>query len=166
MRNSASCALVLAVAAIWPAALLASARPCRATTEAAHHLNQDVCVSAHVYDVVELADGTRFLDVCSPETPDSQCVFSIISLRQDRKDVGDLAPLKGQDIQIRGVVHSFNDQAGVILSSPRQLRGGPEKFRPNPALLKGFSADDGKTAFDDPAFKSGGHHHRASGAER
>jgi hypothetical protein len=135
-------------------------------SEAGQHLNQDVCVKAHVYDVIDLADGTRFLDLCSPETTDDACHFTIISLRQDRAEVGGLQDLRGQEIEIRGVVHSFSGRAGIILSATRQLHGGAEKFRPNPALLKGFSATDGKSAFDDPAFKSGGHHHSSSAEKR
>src|SRR5271163_3324916 len=140
----------------------AASKPCFDMLEAAQHLNQDVCIRAHVYDVIELADGTRFLDVCSPETSDAACRFTIISLRQDRKEVGDLEPLRSQQIAIRGTVHSFADRSGIILSEARQLHGGAEKFHPNPALLKGFSAADGKSAFEDPAFKSGGHHQKSS----
>jgi len=70
--------------------------------------------------------------------------------------------LSGQEIEIRGTIHSFVGRSGIILSEARQLHGGAEKFRPNPALIKGFSAADGKSAFDDPAFKSGGHHHKSS----
>ncbi len=142
----------------------AASRPCYGTLEAGQHLNQDVCISAHVYDVIELADGTRFLDVCSPETSDAACHFTVISLRQDRQEVGVLDGLRSQQIEIRGTVHSFADRAGIVLSHARQLHGGAEKFRPNPALMKGFSAADGKSAFDDPAFKSGGHHHSSSAA--
>jgi hypothetical protein len=153
-----------AVGGIGMASLTASAtaRPCYDFPQASQHLNQDVCIRAHVYDVVELADGTRFLDVCSPETTDAACHFTIVSLSQDRRDVGSLEPLRDRQIEIRGTVHSFADRAGIILSNQRQLRGGPEKFRPNPALMKGFSAADSKSAFDDPAFRSGGHHHKSA----
>jgi len=144
----------------------AAAKPCYEVADAAQHLNQDVCLNAHVYEVIDLPDGTRFLDVCSPETPDEACHFTIISLRQDRKAVGSLQELRGEQIQIRGVVHSFSGRSGIVLSEARQLHGGAEKFRPNPALIKGFSAADGKSAFDDPAFKSGGHHHSSSAATR
>ena len=140
----------------------AGARPCYELPDAGQHLNQDVCVRAHVYDVIELADGTRFLDVCSPETSDEACHFTVISLRQDAKSVGALQALSGQRIEIRGTVHSFAGRSGIILSDARQLHGGAEKFRPNPVLMKGFSAADGKSAFDDPAFKSGGHRHKSS----
>ena len=142
----------------------ATARPCFDAMQASQHLNQDVCIHAHVYDVIELADGTRFLDVCSPETADAACHFTIISLRQDRKEVGSLESLRSQEIDIRGTIHSFADRAGIVLSNQRQLHGGAEKFRPNPALMKGFSAADSKSAFDDPAFKSGGHRQKTSAA--
>ena len=162
MRHSAlGCSVLLGVL-IAPAVLSAATASCYHPDDAIHHLNKNLCISAHVYAVVELADGTRFLDVCRPETPDAQCRFLIVSLRQDRKDVGDLEQLRSRDIEIRGTVHSFNDQSGIILSHARQLHGGAEKFRPNPALMKGFAAEDGKAAFDDPAFKGGGHHHKSA----
>jgi hypothetical protein len=158
--------LWLAVAgwsAPWPASA-ATAKLCFDMLQASQHLNQDVCIHAHVYDVIELADGTRFLDVCSPETSDAACRFTVISLRQDQKEVGSLDSLRGQEIDVRGTIHSLADRAGIILSHERQLHGGAEKFRPNPALMKGFSAADGKSAFDDPAFKSGGHRRKSSAA--
>jgi hypothetical protein len=139
-------------------------KACLDVLQAGQHLNQDVCIHAHVYDVIELADGTRFLDICSPETSDAACHFTIISLRQDRKEVGSLETLRSQEIEIRGTVHSFADRSGIVLSHQRQLHGGAEKFHPNPALIKGFSAADSKSAFDDPAFKSGGHRQKSSAA--
>jgi hypothetical protein len=137
--------------------ILFAAKKCYTPADAMAHPNKDVCVTAHVYDVVELADGTRFLDVCSPETPDEQCRFTILSANEDRKTVGDLNQYREQEIQIRGVVRPFGGRAEILLSDERQFHGGSEKFRPNPALLHGFSAEDGKTAFSDPAMKSGRH---------
>ena len=156
--------LVVGAMAVSAPRCFAGSRPCYAPLEASQHLNQDVCIHAHVYDVIELADGTRFLDVCSPEISDEACHFTIISLRQDRKEVGGLESLRSQEIEIRGTVHSFAERSGIILSEARQLHGGAEKFRPNAALIKGFSAADSKSAFDDPAFKSGGHHQKSGAA--
>jgi hypothetical protein len=147
-------------------AMAAAGKPCLDLLQTGQHLNQDVCVRAHVYDVIELADGTRFLDLCSPQTSDAECRFTIISLKQDHKTVGDLQMLRGNDIEIRGTIHSFADRSGIILSHERQLHGGAEKFHPNPALLRGFSAADQKSAFADPAFRSGGHHASSSSAPK
>jgi len=138
---------------------LHGARACYSTEEALIHENKDICVTAHVYDVVELSDGTRFLDLCSPETPDSECIFTVMSLNSDRKEVGDLEQYRAHDIELRGVVHAYRGRGEILLSHARQFHGGAEKFHPNPALLHGFSADNGKTAFSDPAMHNG--HHRS-----
>ena len=72
---------VVLLAAIAPGmALAGKTKPCVTAEEATELVNKDVCVSAHIYDVVELPDGTRFLDVCKPETPDEKCRFTIVSL--------------------------------------------------------------------------------------
>lgn len=164
MRQVAFLWLAVAGWGVSPLRAAAAGKPCFDMLQAGQHLNQDVCIHAHVYDVIQLADGTRFLDVCSPETSDAACHFTVVSLRQDQKDVGSLDSLRGQEIDVRGTIHSFADRAGIILSHERQLHGGSEKFRPNPALIKGFSAADSKSAFDDPAFRSGGHRRKSSAA--
>jgi hypothetical protein len=143
---------------LCPLVVLAG-KTCYSPEDALLHRNKDVCVAAHVYDVVELADGTRFLDLCSPETPDEVCRFTVMSANGDRKSVGDLSQYRQQDIQIRGVVRPFGGRAEIMLSDARQFRGGSERFRPNPALLHGFSAEDGRPAVSDPALRSG--HHRS-----
>src|ERR1700688_3018015 len=86
------------------AAFAAHSKPCVNPEDAAKVLNKDVCIDAHVYDVVELPDGTRFLDVCPPETPDEMCRFTIVSLRADREDVGELAKFRDADVHVRGIV--------------------------------------------------------------
>jgi hypothetical protein len=138
----------------------ASNRPCFRPDEAAQHINKDVCISAHIYDVIALADGTSFLDVCGPETSDEQCRFSIVSTKQDQHEVGDLEIYRGLDVQIRGIVRPFAGRSEIVLSHSRQFHGGGEKFHPNPALLKGFSAEDHSTAFNDPGLHAS--HHRSA----
>ncbi|MHB1699130.1 MAG: hypothetical protein ACYCSN_03175 [Acidobacteriaceae bacterium] len=145
-----SCCLVIACLS----APAFAAMTCVTPDQTASMLNKDVCVAAHVYNVVQLKSGTRFLDTCSPLTPDSACHFTVISLPEDRKDVGPLDALNGQNIQIRGKVRSFPDHREIVLSHSRQLRGGKEKFRPNPALMKKFSAQEHSMAFRDPNARS------------
>ena len=129
-------------------------RTCVSPDEAIEHPEKDICVSAHVYDVVQSSDGTRYLDVCKPEMADAACRFTIVSLAMDRKEVGDLEALRAQEIHIRGVVHVMHGQSTIVLSHARQFKDGAEKFRPNPALLAGFSADRSGTAFRDPALSA------------
>lgn len=120
-------------------------------------LNKDVCVSTHIYDVVRLPDGTRFLDVCPPATSDANCRFTIVSFAQDRDTVGALAEYRDRNVDIRGIVRPMNGRAGIVLSHVRQFYGGPPRFRPNQMLLRGFDADTGKPPVSDPNLHASGH---------
>jgi hypothetical protein len=124
--------------------------------DAAKAINKDVCVSAHVYDIVELSNGTRFLDVCPPATPDDACRFTIVSLREDREEVGELRQYRDMDVNIRGIVQPMHGRVGMVLSHARQFKGGPPKFRPNPLLARGFSAEEDRAPIGDPNLRSQG----------
>jgi len=126
--------------------------------EQAAPVNREVCVAAHVYQVVELEDGTRFLDVCPAAVPDADCRFVLLSLPIDREEVGDLKRLGGLDIQLRGTLRRMHGRVGIYLSHARQLEGGPEKFRPNPKLLREFSGESDRMGVRDPNLRSSGHH--------
>lgn len=134
----------------------AAPKVCVPADQAAKLLNKDICISAHIYDVVELPDGTRFLDVCSPQTPDDKCRFTVISLGEDREDVGELSKYRDADVQIRGLVQPMHGRAGIVLSHVRQFYGGPPKFKPNPLLARGFDADQSRPPVTDPNLKSQG----------
>lgn len=137
-------------------AFAAKPKPCISAEEAAQMVNKDVCVSAHIYDVVELPDGTRFLDVCTPQTPDDKCSFTITSLWEDREDVGELRKYRDMDVQVRGIVRPMHGRAGMVLSHARQFNGGPPKFRPNPKLAHGFNAEQDRPPVRDPNLQSQG----------
>jgi len=148
--------VVIFVAALPALAFGGKQRPCVTADEATTQLNKDVCVSAHIYDVVELPDGTRFLDVCTPETTDDKCKFTIVSLWEDREEVGELAKYRNMNVQIRGIVRPMHGRAGMVLSHARQFYGGPPKFKPNPLLARGFSADESRPPINDPNLRSQG----------
>ncbi len=125
----------------------AKAKPCIAPDQALKHVDKDVCVTAHVYTVVPAAQGTRFLDVCSPKTSDAACHFTIVSFHPDAKDVGDLTPLVNQNIQVRGTVRIFEGRAEIVLNRRQQLHGGKPRFHANPRLIQSFSSENGGKAF-------------------
>jgi hypothetical protein len=143
-------------AAVWPALAFGGQKPCVSADEAARLVNKDVCVSAHIYDVVELPDGTRFLDVCTPQTPDETCRFTIVSLWEDRDEVGELRKYRDMDVQVRGIVRPMHGRTGMVLSHARQFYGGPPKFRPNPRLARGFNAEQSRPPINDPNLRSQG----------
>jgi hypothetical protein len=148
------CAILLTLAA--PLAFAAKPKPCVTAGQAAQMFNKDVCVSAHIYDVVQLPDGTRFLDVCSPETRDEQCRFTVVSYREDSVEVGELKKYRDMDVQIRGIVEPLHGRAGMVLSHARQFHGGPPKFKPNPLLARGFNAEQERPPVNDPNLRAQG----------
>jgi hypothetical protein len=129
---------------------------CVTAEQAAKTPNKDVCITAHIYEIVELPNGTRFLDVCAPEMPDESCHFTIMSLREDRNDVGELLRYRNTDVRLRGVVQSMRGRYGMLLSHARQFYGGPPKFKPNPKLLRGFDAERDRRPVSDPNLRSQG----------
>jgi hypothetical protein len=144
------------LALLSPLAAMAGQKRCVTTDQAATLKNKDVCISTHIFDVVELPDGTRFLDVCPPETPDQACRFTIVSLKADREEVGELRKYRDMDVQIRGIVRPMHGRAGMVLSHARQFNGGPPKFRPNPTLARGFNAEQERPPIRDPNLRSQG----------
>ncbi len=145
------------LAALLPAlGFAAKPLPCVTAEEATKLVDKDVCITAHVYDVVQLPDGTRYLDVCAPETPDEQCRFTILSLPEDREDVGELHRYRNMNVQVRGIVRPMHGRAGMVLSHARQFNGGPPKFKPNPKLVHGFNADQDRPPLYDPNLRSQG----------
>lgn len=148
---------LLFVAVVCPAmAFGGSQRPCVTADEATKMLDKDICITAHIYDVVELPDGTRYLDVCAPDTPDEKCRFTIVSLFEDRDEVGELRKYRDMNVQVRGIVRPMHGRAGMVLSHARQFYGGPPKFKPNPLLAKGFNADESRPPINDPNLRSQG----------
>lgn len=150
--------VVLVVMLCPVAALAAHPKACIPIEAAAKLVNKDVCIEAHVYDVVELPDGTRFLDVCTPDTPDENCPFTIVSLHEDREEVGELRKFRDADVHVRGIVQPMHGRSGMVLSHVRQFYGGPPKFKPNPRLLHGFAGEQSKPPISDPNLRPHGGH--------
>jgi hypothetical protein len=145
------------LAVLWPLAAFAGGqKPCVTADDASRFVNKDVCVTAHIYDVVELPDGTRFLDVCTPDTTDEKCRFTFVSLWDDRDEVGELRKYRDMDVHVRGIVRPVRGRSAIMVSHARQFYGGPPKFKPNAKLLRGFNADQERPAVHDPNLSSQG----------
>ncbi len=131
-------------------------KECVTADAAMHMLHRDVCIAAHIYDVVQLPDGTRFLDVCAPEVADEKCGFTVVSLWEDREQVGELKQYRDRDVRIRGIVQPLHGRAGIVLSHARQFYGGPPRFRPNPLLARGFNGEQRRPPVSDPNLRAHG----------
>ena len=145
-----------AMAVALAAPTFARPKPCVTADEGSKMVNKDVCITAHVYDVVQLPDGTRFLDTCTPETPDERCQFTIVSFWEDHNEVGELRKYRDMNVQVRGIVRSMHGRAGMVLSHARQFYGGPPRFKPNPRLVHGFSGEQDRPPIADPNLRTQG----------
>lgn len=143
-------------------------RRCYTPATAARHPHRRLCVKAHVYQEIQLDDGTRILDLCSPRTAAADCRFALVSLDRNRPKVGNLLQFVGKEVEAHGKVVPVRGRAEILLSSAKQLHiAAPEhhrkeearvhhgKFHPNPELLKGFNATQSRMPVADPAFRSG-----------
>ncbi len=146
----------LSLAALVAPLVHSAPKPCLPADQASKLLNKDVCISAHIYDVIQLPDGTRFLDVCLPQTSDDDCRFTIISPWEDHDEVGELRKYRDLDVQVRGIVQPMHGRAGIVLSHARQFHGGPPKFKPNPQLARGFNAEETRPPIRDPNLRPQG----------
>jgi hypothetical protein len=155
LRSSRGYFLPLLAALAVPT-VAAPPKTCVTADEASRMVTKDVCISAHVYDVVQLPDGTRFLDICTPETSDEQCRFTIVSFREDRDEVGELRKYRDADVRVRGIVRPMHGRTGMVVSHARQFYGGPPKFRPNPMLARGFGGEQERPPIADPNLRSQG----------
>src|SRR3569623_455830 len=102
------CLGLLLLALCSMTAFASKAKPCIAADEAGQMLNKDICISVHVYEVVEVESGARYLDVCPPDTSDERCGFTIVSLPQDRETVGELRKYSKKDVRLRDIIGRTN----------------------------------------------------------
>ena len=148
--------LLAVVAAALALPAFARTKPCLTADQASKMVNRDVRITAHIYDVVQLPDGTRFLDICTPETPDERCQFTIVSFWEDHNEVGELRKYRDMDVRVLGMVRSIHGRAGMVVSHARQFYGGPPRFKPNPRLVHGFSGEQDRPPLADPNLHSQG----------
>ena len=150
--------ILLALALLLAPPVLASPPTCFPLDDLEMRTARDVCIAAHVYNVVTVENGTHFLDLCRPETADAQCRFSIVSYNADHGSVGNLEQLRGKDVEIRGAIQRYGSRYLMILNDEGQLHHQAPHFRPDPRLLSAFSAEEGAPA-DAPELRVNFHHH-------
>ncbi len=147
-----------------------AARRCYSAATAVKHPHRKLCVKAHVYREINLDDGTRILDICSPRSSASRCRFAFVSLSQNRAAVGSLEKYVGKEIEVRGEVSPVHNRAEILLKSAKQVRVAArrrrshrkeesrvrhKRFHPNPELLKSFNASRDRMPIRAPAFRGG-----------
>jgi hypothetical protein len=81
-----------------------------------------------------------------------------VSLCEDHNDVGERHKYRDADVHLPGIVQPRRGRSGMLLSHARQFDPGPQKFRPSPKLLRGFTGEESKPPIADPNLRPHGGH--------
>jgi hypothetical protein len=93
--------------------------PCVDFRQASSHAGENGCVSGFVLRAFTSKAGNTFLDFCSDY---KACPFSSVIFASDRNKFGNLEALTGRQVQIRGLISTYNGHAEIIIHDPRQIR--------------------------------------------
>lgn len=110
-----------------PSAVSGSSAPremagCVDFREAGAHTGETGCVAGRVLRVYTSRAGNTYLDFC----PDYRnCPFSSVIFSSDRAKFGDLESLTGKNIELRGVIGTYQGRAEMILRDAQQIRAAP-----------------------------------------
>jgi hypothetical protein len=92
---------------------------CVAFTDASSLLEKSGCVTGRVLRVYTSRSGNTFVDFC----PDYRtCPFTSVIFASDASKFGDLNALSGRQVEIHGLVESYEGRAEIVIRDPQQIR--------------------------------------------
>jgi DNA/RNA endonuclease YhcR with UshA esterase domain len=99
------------------------------------HIGETICVKGRVLKISIGRAGIHFLNFCEDYRT---CSFSVVIFPRDLRDVGDVRYMEGKEVEIYGLVKSYQGQAEIILRDVTQLRGELANL---PKLPKNYDAE-------------------------
>ncbi len=114
--------------------------------KAKEHLGDTICIKGQVLKVSVGRTGIHFLNFCEDYRT---CPFTVVVFPRDLRDVGDVRALQGRQVEVYGLVRSYQGQTEIILRDQSQLRGELGQI---PRLPKDYEADK-KGKFSAGTFK-------------
>lgn len=123
---------------IFSALLFASslfAAECIPFDQAKDHIGETLCLKGRVLNVSIGRTGVHYLNFCEDYRA---CPFTVVVFPRDLRDVGDVRSLENREVEIYGLVKSYNGKPEIILRDVAQLRGDLARI---PRLPKNYEAD-------------------------
>ena len=114
---------------------ISSFADCLPFEKAKDHIGETLCIKGRVLKVSVGRTGIHFLNFCQDYR---NCPFSVVVFPRDLRDVGDVRVLENQEIEIFGLVKSYQGQPEIVLKDRSQLRG---ELADLPNLPKAYDAD-------------------------
>jgi hypothetical protein len=102
-----------------PPPAIAKSGPCIDFHQASSHVGENGCVTGYVLRAFTSKAGNTFLDFC---TDYRSCPFTAVIFASDHTKFGDLETLQGRQVELRGFVSTYHDQAEIIIHDPWQIR--------------------------------------------
>jgi hypothetical protein len=102
---------------------------CLPMEEAAQHVGETTCVHGKVLTVSATPGGTHLLRFCEAGR---KCPFSAVVFSRDLRQVGDVRPLEGKEVDIHGQIRLYHGRPEVIVRDARQLKGEAARLPPIP----------------------------------
>jgi hypothetical protein len=90
--------------------------------DAGSYVGKPGCVSGRVLRVFTSRAGNTFLDFCADYR---QCPFGSVVFASDRSKFGDLGALRGRQVELRGLITTYQGRAEIIINDPQQIHVVP-----------------------------------------
>ncbi len=120
-------------------------------TQASNHVGEYACVSGKIDHVYTSRKGTIFLNFC----PDYKtCPFGAVIFGSNAYKFSNPKQYEGQNVEITGLIKSYQGRPEIILNDPSQIKISPLKsssIKEAPALYRVVEVIDGDTIKVDVA---------------
>ena len=87
--------------------------------DAGSHTGETGCVSGRLLRVFTSRGGNSFMDFSADYR---KCPFTSVIFASDKDKFGDLGTLAGRQVEIQGVITSYQGRAEIIIHDPEQIR--------------------------------------------
>ncbi|HOU46109.1 MAG TPA: hypothetical protein PLA41_03140 [Candidatus Pacearchaeota archaeon] len=87
--------------------------------DAAKHIGEKGCVVGRIVSVFVSNSGTTFFDYCKDY---KTCQFTAVIFKSDSKKFGDVSIYNGKNLEISGLIKSYQGKAEIILNDPSQIK--------------------------------------------
>ena len=92
--------------------------PCVDVNGAKVHVGEMGCVTGRVLRIFTSRAGNTFLDFCEDYR---KCPFTSVIFSADSSKFGNLESLRGQKVELRGLIEVYQGRAEIIIHDPRQI---------------------------------------------
>lgn len=92
---------------------------CYDYTEAKSHVGETSCIKGKIVQVFTSSKSNTFLNFCSNY---KTCPFSAVIFSSDKNKFSDVQEYSGKNVEISGLIRTYQGNAEIIINSPNQIK--------------------------------------------